>query len=453
MTNREETIVRSFGHSQVLVAGGGPTGICAAIAAGRSGATVTLLEEKPFVGGNATLGLPIMTFHAFNGEQIIHGLPQEVIDRLVEVEGCTGHVEAHGAHMPSYALVDAEAMKYVGLQMLLEAGVRVMLHSFVVDALVGDRDAKGIVVAGKSGLGVFTADRIVDCTGDADVAARAGAPFVKGRPEDGGMQAMSLNFRLGNVDLDALLEHFGEGLIVGRKPGESVPRPIRGQGTFGPWEAEVEREGLFPDQRHHLWWNSFREGEVNINTTRVFGRDPTELASLTEAEIEGRRQVYRVLGFLKRHVPGFAGAHLLSTGSQIGIRETRRIIGEYTLTGDDVLEARRFPDAVARGSYPVDIHDPSGRGWGVRFVKDGGSYDIPYRCLVPKEIENLLVAGRCISADHQAIGSTRVMAPCMAMGQAAGLAAALSVQARVTPRHLNIESLRRALLGQKANLG
>ena len=192
---------------------------------------------------------------------------------------------------------------------------------------------------------------------------------------------------------------------------------------------------------------------MNINTTRVFGKDPTELASLTEAEIEGRRQVYRVLGFLKRHVPGFAGAHLLSTGSQIGIRETRRIIGEYTLTGDDVLEARRFPDAVARGSYPVDIHDPSGRGWGVRFVKDGGSYDIPYRCLVPKEIENLLVAGRCISADHQAIGSTRVMAPCMAMGQAAGLAAALSVQARVTPRHLNIESLRRALLGQKANLG
>jgi hypothetical protein len=445
--------LRSFGHSQVLVAGGGPTGICAAIAAARGGATVTLLEEKSFVGGNATLGLPIMTFHSFNGEQIIHGIPQEVIDRLVEMEGCTGHVEARGAHMPSYALVDAEAMKYVGLKMLLEAGVRVSLHTFVVDALVGDRAVCGIVVAGKSGLGVFTAERVVDCTGDADVAARAGAPFVKGRPEDGGMQAMSLNFRLANVDLDTIVRHFGEGLIVGRKPGEAVERPIRGQGTFGQWDLDVEREQLFPDRNHHLWWNSFREGEVNINTTRVFGKDPTELASLTDAEIEGRRQVYQVFHFLKRHVPGFGKAHLISTGSQIGIRETRRIVGEYTLTGDDVLEARRFLDAVARGSYPVDIHDPSGKGWGVRFVKDGGAYDIPYRCLVPKEIENLLVAGRCISADHQAIGSTRVMAPCMAMGQAAGLAAAMSVRQNVTPRRLDVERLREVLRQQKANLG
>jgi hypothetical protein len=411
-----------------------------------------LLEEKPFVGGNATLGLPIMTFHAFNGEQIIHGIAQEMIDRLVEMGGCTGHVEARGAHMPTYALVDAEAVKHVGLQMLLDAGVRVMLHSFVVDALVNDRAVTGIVVAGKSGLCIFTADRVVDCTGDADVAARAGAPFVKGRPWDGGMQAMSLNFRLGNVDLDRIVKHFGEGLIVGKKPGEAVERPIRGQGTFGPWDAEVEKEQLFPDRNHHLWWNSFREGEVNINTTRISGRDPTELASLTDAEIEGRRQVYRVIRFLKRYVPGFEKAHLISTGSQIGIRETRRIVGEYTLTGSDVLEARRFPDSIARGSYPVDIHDPSGKGWGVQFVKEGGDYDIPYRCLVPKEIENLLVAGRCISADHEAIGSTRVMAPCMAMGQAAGLAAALSIEQNVPPRRLDIGLLREALRRQKANL-
>ena len=445
--------MRSFGHSQVLVAGAGPSGICAAIAAARAGAIVTVLEEKPFVGGNATLGLPIMTFHAFNGEQVINGIPQEVIDRLVEAGGCTGHVEARNAHMPSYALVDAEAIKYVGLQMLLEAGVRVMLHSFVVDALSENRAVTGIVVAGKSGLCIFTADRVVDCTGDADVAARAGAPFVKGRPEDAGMQAMSLNFRLGNVDLDTIVKHFGEGLIVGKKPGEAVERPIRGQGTFGPWDAEVEKEHLFPDRNHHLWWNSFREGEVNINTTRIFGKDPTELASLTDAEIEGRRQVHRVIHFLKRYVPGFEKAHLISTGSQIGIRETRRIVGEYTLTGDDVLEARRFPDAIARGSYPVDIHDPSGKGWGVRFVKAGAAYDIPYRCLVPQEIENLLVAGRCISADHVAIGSTRVMAPCMAMGQAAGLAAALSIEQNVSPRRLDVGLLRENLLKQKANLG
>ena len=445
--------MKAFGHSQVLIAGGGPTGICAAIAAARAGASVTQLEEKPFVGGNATLGLPIMTFHAFNGEQIIHGLPQEVIDRLVEAGGCTGHIEARGAHMASYALVDAEAMKYVSLQMLLEAGVRVLLRVFVVDALVEAQAVRGTVVAGKSGLGVFTADRIVDCTGDADVAARAGAPFLKGRPQDGGMQAMSMTFRLGNIDLDTVVKHFGEGLIVGKKPGESVERPVRGQGTFGPWDAEVEKEGLFPDRNHHLWWNSFREGEVNINTTRIFGLDPTELATLADAEIEGRRQAHKVIGFLKRHVPGFAKAHLISTGSQVGIRETRRIVGEYTLTGEDVLEARRFPDAVARGSYPIDIHDPSGKNWGVRFVKDGGAYDIPYRCLVPREIENLLVAGRCISADHQAMGSTRVMAPCMALGQAAGLAAALSVQQEVAPRRLDADRLRAALRAQKANLG
>lgn len=445
--------MRSFGHSQVLIAGGGPTGICAAIAAARTGATATLLEEKPFVGGNATLGLPIMTFHSFKGEQIINGIPQEIVDRLVAAGGCTGHVVTRGAHMPTYTLVDAEMVKYVGLQMLLEAGVRVLFHAFAVDVLVQEDRVSGLAVAGKSGLGVFTADRIVDCTGDADVAARAGAPFVKGRPEDGGMQAMSLNFRLGNVDLDTIVKFFGEGLVVGRKPGEAVDRPIRGQGSFGPWDTEVEKEQLFPDRNHHLWWNSIREGEVNINTTRIVNRDPTELASLTEAEIEGRRQVFQVVNFLKRHVPGFANAHLISTGPQIGIRETRRIVGEYTLTADDVLEGRRFPDAVARGSYPVDIHDPSGKGWGVRFVKDGGAYDIPYRCLVPQKVENLLVAGRCISADHQAIGSTRVMAVCMALGQAAGTAVALSVEQGVKPRELEVDRLREVLRIQKANLG
>jgi ribulose 1,5-bisphosphate synthetase/thiazole synthase len=445
--------VREYGHCDVLVAGGGPAGIAAAIAAARAGAAVTLLEEKPFVGGNATLGLPLMTFHAFAGEQIIGGVPQELVERLVEAGGSTGHVQTGpGAHMPTYTLVDAEVLKYVAQQLLLEAGVRVLLHALVVDALVRGSAARGVVVAAKPGLGLVTAERVVDCTGDADVAARAGAPFVKGRPEDGGMQAMTLNFRLTNVDLDKITQFFGEGLVTGRKPGEVAERPIRGQGTFAPWDDLPETRGLFPDRNHHLWWNSLREGEVNINTTRIVGKDPTEFDGLTEAEIEGRQQVFRVVRFLRQHVPGFEQANLVSTGSQIGVRETRRILGEYTLTAEDVLNARRFPDGIAQGSYPIDIHDPSGQGWGVQFVKDGGAYDIPYRCLIPQRLENLLVAGRSISADHQAMGSVRVMATCMAMGQAAGAAATLSLQTGRSPRRLDVDRLRDLLRSQGAKL-
>lgn len=446
----EVSALKYFGHSDVLIAGGGPSGICAALSAARLGAKVTLVETQPFLGGNATLGLPLMTFHSFDGKQIIRGIPQEIVDRLIEEGGCTGHVPAAGAHMPTYTLVDAEIFKYVSMELLLRENVQVALHALVTDAVMAGNAAKGLVIASKSGIGILSADRLIDCTGDADVAARAGALFSKGRPADGGMQAMTLNLRLGNVDLDAITRNFGDGLIVGTKAGESEPRPIRGQGTFAPWQDQVDKEGLFPDHGHYLWWNSFREGEVNVNTTRIAGKDPTELPGLTGAEIEGRRQAIKAFRFLKQHVPGFERSHLISTGPTIGIRETRRILGESTLTASDVLGARSFDTSIARGSYPVDIHDPSGMSWGVQFVKDGGSYGIPYGCLVPQKVDNLLVAGRSISVDHEALGSTRVMAVCMALGQAAGAAAALSIAENVTPRALNAGLLRKRLTEQGA---
>ena len=338
--------------------------------------------------------------------------------------------------------VHPEALKVAAMETVVEAGVRLMLHTSFVDVLRGERPDRldGIVVLTKAGLSALPATIVIDCSADADVAVRAGVPVQKGRESDGRMMPATMFFRIGGVG-DDRVEAFARDHEVAH-PGERLYECI---------VQEARGRGQFPVPREYL--NIYREPEPGVwraNITRLHDIDGTNPEDLTRAEVEGRRQVMKVFAFMRERCPGLENARLLDVATQIGIRETRRIHGLYTLTGEDVLRGARFDDAIARCAYPIDIHDPTGTRGQLVGLESAGYYEIPYRCLVPERVENLLVAGRCLSATHEAAASARVIPPVYAMGQAAGTAAALCARERLRPRDLDGRRLRDTLRLQGA---
>ena len=445
-------------ETDVLVVGGGPAGIGAALGAANAGARVLLAERYGFLGGWATAALvmPLASYHATDlaaaqpgdstlfpsdagpGEPVIAGVLQQLVVRLVAEGGAMPPSPETGYVVP----FDAEILKWVAQDMLAEAGVRLLLHSFAVAAPTEDGSVTGAVFATKSGLVRVRAAVTVDCTGDGDIAACADAPFEIGRPEDGMVQPMTLMFRIGGFDRERFAAY------VAAHPGQWF-------GVFGLWDLAMKafQAGEYDAPREDvLLFATTRPGEVTVNCTRVPGVVGTNVWDLTHAETEGRRQLREVARFLTAHVPGFEHAYVAQSGAQVGVRETRRVLGQYVLTGEDVLEARKFDDAIARNAYPVDIHNPEGRGTVLRRVPPHESYDVPLRCLVPRDTGGLLVAGRCISATHVALSSVRVMPACVATGHAAGVVAALAVRRSVQPRDVAYPEVREQLLGQGASL-
>lgn len=443
----------------VLVCGGGPAGVMAAVAAARQGARVGLVERYGFLGGMATaaLVLPIMTFHASAAEQVVTGLPQELIDRVAGYGGSPGHLPDPIGFCASITPADPETLKRVHQELCLEAGVDLRLHSLAVAVHRDGERVAAVDVAGKEGVASARADVIVDCTGDGDVAARAGAPFALGRAADGLAQPMTMMFRVAGVDWEAVARYAArhpDDFVLGCAPGEIASLPAPAIAGFFRAVREAKDRGEFPIERDRvLVFGTGRPGEAIVNMTRVTRQDATTTAGLTRGETEGRRQVFQVVEFLRRRVPGFARIELLQTGTQVGVRETRRILGDYTLTARDVVTGASFPDSVARGAYPIDIHSPSGAELEAVRMPPGTSYDIPFRCLLPQGVSNLLVAGRCISADHEALASARISATAMALGQAAGTAAALAVREGVSPQQISIARLQAALGDAGASWG
>jgi len=442
------SVVPLVDETEVLVVGGGPAGIAAAVASARQGARTLLVEQYGFLGGMATAALvgPFMTSYDIEGQEpIIEGIYKELVDRMVDLgqaidpAGVKGFTAYGGYHRHGHEHVtpfDPEALKFVAQEMALGAGVALRFHTAFLDSLIEEGEIEGIVCASKSGLEAFLAEIVIDATGDGDVAARAGAPYEKGRTADGRLQPVSLFFRVGNVD-DAAVQAY-----IDAHPDDPGFVRLLGQAK--------EREGFTHTKGHLTLFRTPRPGEWWCNVSRVHGVDGTDPAQLTRAEIEGRRQVLYLVDFFQRYVPGFGRCYLLDTGAQVGVRETRRIMGEYVLAADDVFAARRFPDAIARVSFPIDIHDVSGGGGFFEGPREGPYYTIPYRCLVPLQVENLLVAGRPISATHEAHGSLRVMPPCFATGQAAGTAAALAMETGVRPRQIDVGLLQSSLEQQGA---
>lgn len=404
--------------------------------------------------------LPIMTFHNHRGEQIIRGIPQELIDRLSSMEGTTGH-QLCPVHC-SVTVIDGEELKYAAQEMCLEAGVQLLLHSLVTEVVVEDGVLKEVVVQNKSGRQPIRAKTFIDATGDGDVAARSQVPCNIGRPADGGCQPPTLMFRLGDVDIERFVADTEERRRSGSEDARRYDRRLDygydeyRQGKrfifFGYNDVilRARSRGEFPVPQDGLIVVTLpRLGEVAVNMVKVPGTDATDAQSLTQAEIEGRRQIFIVHSFLKKYIPGFAQSYLSASAHQIGIRESRRIQGEYTLTVDDLAQNREFSDSIARGGYMVDVHHPAGRG-GVKAVHFDAGYRIPYRSLIPLGVENLIVAGRCISTDCEAFGAIRVMATCMAIGQAAGTAAAVCIRTGATPRTVDIREVQSALVRDKA---
>ena len=445
---------------QIAVVGGGPAGVCAAIAAARNGAKVLLIESGNCLGGMATLGgvNPFMTCYDKTGENmIIRGLFEEIVNRLV----------ARGAAIPpkdvpagqaytSYIVVghnhvtpfDAETLKVVLDEMCQEAGVQVLFHSTFVSPILTGNALRGLVIATKAGLQAVQADLVIDCTGDADVAYRSGVPCELGDEASGRIQPATMFFRIGNVDLakvDADIQKNRDNFY--RKNGvnyRSFHWRVSEAREKGDWDLQRVSIGMF---------RGVKEDEWNINTSRMMGVNGTDPVSVSQAEVEGRRQVQHIFAFLKKYVPGCENAVLMSTPAHVGIRETRHIKGEYTLTTDDVLNGVVPEDSILLAANSIDVHGRFGPMSNEYVtVEKGDYYGVPYRCLVPLQVENLLVAGRSVSATSEAAGAIRVMPPCMALGQAAGTAAALALQAGVSVRGLDAKTLRDTLKAQNAYL-
>lgn len=435
----------------VLVVGGGPSGITAAMAAAEDGLNVLLIESRSFVGGNMTIGLPILGFLGQKGNQIIKGLPQKLIDRLKERQAASEHRPCP-LHM-SLTLVEPESVKTVALEMLRESNVNVLFYTFCAGVVMEGDELKGVIIESKAGREAILAKVIIDCSGDADVAYRAGVPCEYGN-DHGGVQPPTLMFCLGGVDTEKLR------LSVAQEPRtyltDFIPAEYFGQNNqfvlvgMRNLVQKAQADGLTLTTERTILITGLRKGEVWVNMTRVNGVNGTDPQSLTHGEIEGRKQIYDIQRYLIEYVPGFENAYFLKTAPFLGIRETRRINGLYTMTREDIMGCRHFDDAIAVASYPLDIHHPQGGGCTLEWC--GDCYDVPYRSLVPQKIKNLLVAGRCISTTHEAMSAIRVMAPCMAMGEAAGRAAKQAVRRNVQPADVDVQQLQQELLSKGAYL-
>lgn len=457
MKNNMKTIAESAREigvrkeTDVLIIGGGPSGIMAAMAAAEDGLNVMLIESRSFVGGNMTIGLPILGFLGQKGNQIIKGLPQKLIDRLKAVQASSEHRPCP-LHM-SLTLVEPEAVKTVALQMLVEAKVDVLFYAFCAGVVMEGDELKGVIIESKAGREAILAKTVIDCSGDADVAFRAGVPCEYGN-EQGGVQPPTLMFCLGGVDTEKLRTSVAEeprtyltDFIPAEYFGQNNQFVLVGMRNL---VKKAQEDGLTLTTERTILITGLRKGEVWVNMTRVNGVNGTDPGSLTYGEIEGRRQIHDIQQYLVEYVPGFENAYFLKTAPFLGIRETRRIQGLYTMTREDIMSCRHFEDSIAVASYPLDIHHPQGGGCTLEWC--GDCYDIPYRALIPQKIRNLIVAGRCISTTHEAMSAIRVMAPCMAMGEAAGRAAKLAIRQGVQPADIDVKQLQQELLQKGAYL-
>lgn len=412
-------------HYSVIVVGGGFAGAAAAIAAGRQGKSVLLIEKYNALGGAAVYDLvnPFMAYWTHDKadpKKRIY-LNKGIFDDILAGLRANGGLTDYGMTF------NEEILKYVLNQMAVEAGVTLLYQSVVVAAkLEGDRIAS-VTVSNVSGLTEFTADCFVDATGDANLVALSGCGFALGRESDHLCQPMTLCFRLAGVKRAA-----DYGKTLGKRVDELY--------------AKFQSEGKIKNPRENvLVFQTMADGVLHFNTTRVVKRNPTDAFDVSAAEIEAREQVIELYHFLRDNFEEFRDSVLLSTGVQIGARESRMVIGEYTLCKEDLLAFTKFPDGIAACCYDLDIHSPDGSGTSHYFFPVGEYYTIPYRSLVARDAANLLVAGRCVSATHEAQASLRIMPVCCTTGEAAGVAAALVSDSGLPAKAIDTDRLRSIL--------
>ena len=443
----------------VVVVGGGVSGCAAALAAARNGADVLVLEQNGYLGGTLTgCGVgPMMTFHA-GEKQVILGIMEELVEELVRRGQSPGHVPDTKQYTSTITPFDAEGLKLLLDEKLAEAGCTVLFHTFVGAVQTEHGSITGLTVCNKDGLNGLSAKVYIDATGDGDVAAWAGAPMAKGRPEDGAAQPMTMKMKYCGVDTEQLKGYvlsnpekfpkLAPYMEIFRRP---VPVDLEG---FDDAFAQAKAAGELSIRRENvLMFATGRPGEYIINTTRIVDHDGTDAASLSEAEQIGRRQCAELDRFLREQVPGFQQAMLEFTGPSVGVRGSRQLIGKYTLTAEDILACRPFEDRIAHSAYPIDIHNPKGEGTDSTFAAQKGAfYAIPYSIMICPQIRNLIVTGRCVSATFEAQAAIRTTPTVGAMGQAAGVAAAMAAAGSGNTGEVNVKQLQRTLVEQGAYL-
>lgn len=418
-----------------LIVGGGAAGVATACTSSRLGASTLLVERYGFCGGAAVAGMSGTVCGLYTAstsgtpEQIVFGFADEFIRALKDRDGVTEPVRYGRTRVVVH---DPLAWRETADAFLADAGVRVLYHTLCAGVIMDEGRVRGIVVERKDGRAAILAKIVVDASGDADVVYQAGLGYTMG--QDGTVQNPTMMFRMLNVDIARLQAQVGSDTIL----PPSVTETIRVMNRSGRYALPRASVFVFPTPR---------PGEVLCNATRIAGEDGRGLNAaytedLTAAEIAGRKQVREYARFFRENLPGFEHAFVNDTGVQVGVRQTRSIDGRYRLANADVTSARKFADGIARCPWPIELHE----GDKPKLVWIEDDYcEIPYRCLVPKEAEGLLVAGRCLSAEHEAVASVRVTAQCFTIGEAIGTAASLSLRQGVLPSQIAGEELRAEL--------
>ena len=441
----------------VVVLGGGVSGCMAAFAAAKQGASAIIIEKYGFLGGaltNSGVG-PMMTFHA-GDRQVVTGLPQELVDRMCQRNGCVGHIEDTTAYASSVTPFDAEILKLVLDEMASDYGAEVLFHAVLSDVKKEGEKITSITVQTRGGALELRGKTFIDATGDAALSFAAGAEVKQGRDSDGLCQPMTTNMKVSGVDIEAIKDE------IRKHPDnfnvqdlESLNRsPKLSMAGFYREFNIAKQEGRISTERENvLLFETVVPGEVIVNTTRIIRLNPVDPWDLSKAEAEGRKQAHELISFFVSSCRGFENAVLTSTGVQIGVRESRRVMGDYMLTADDLMASRKFADSVALGGYPIDIHNPEGAETDTTHLAPGQFYYIPLRSLIVKGFSNLMVCGRCLSATHEAGAAIRVTPIAMATGQAAGVAAGICATKEILIRELEYTKLTAALESIGATFG
>jgi hypothetical protein len=406
----------------VIVSGGGLSGIAAAVSAAREGLNVLIIEQYGFLGGMATAGLvnPFMPY-SLRKEDGDHDISKKV--NLGIFKKILDDLDNIGGLHKNQLTFNEELLKLVLDRIIKKYAVHVLFHSIVSGVKRQESKITSVIVTNKSGISEYNADFFIDSTGDADLCKLAGCKYKVGRDEDGYCQPMTLCFRIGNID---------------------------NKGFNNKWDTaginkkykELKEKGLIKNPREDvLIFLHMVDSVLHFNSTRIIKKSALNAEDLSAAEIEARQQVFELYCFLKENIQGFENCQLLMTAPQIGVRESRRITGEYILTQNDLLEAKKFDDSIARGTYPIDIHNPSGSGTIIKAIPFGDYYTIPYKALIPKGLDNLIVAGRAISSTHEAHSAYRIMPICTCIGEGAGTATAIAFKNSIPYKEVNAEEI------------